>query len=335
MRRLIWGFAGRIYHIVGNLILFIRVTYCATAQGVQISFLSSGNFCLLLDPDQDRQKVGSDLDPKSFDTDSIHKSIFEKKIVWKKSADDIKNIKKYPACKKIQRRQRVMFKLVRAKTKHSMTFVLQSIRTAWASMPLQEVSLGTYLITTHCAWSQGSDQTGWIARLVPSKQLKPGHHRPSSKTPFELRFAGRRMVARDWLLAGSYSSQGAKSNFQTVGVVMCRLTIFKPLNMCKNILLTAFRKWFHWNNTQHVCTWGEGGGCTLSYCLTQSLIHDHSFKILYFIVHVQMPNNDSCYMTGENPVSWLAQFVFINLYVSKPVHKSILHENQLELVSRS
>ena len=22
-----------------------------------------------------------------------------------------------------------------------------------------------------------------------------------------------------------------------------------------------------------------------------------------------------CYMTGENPVSWLAQFVFINLYV--------------------
>ena len=22
-----------------------------------------------------------------------------------------------------------------------------------------------------------------------------------------------------------------------------------------------------------------------------------------------------CYMTGENPVSWLAQFVFMNLYV--------------------
>ena len=28
------------------------------------------------------------------------------------------------------------------------------------------------------------------------------------------------------------------------------------------------------------------------------------------------PNNIYiCYMTGENPVSWLAQFVFINLYV--------------------
>ena len=46
------------------------------------------------------------------------------------------------------------------------------------------------------------------------------------------------------------------------------------------------------------------------------------------------------YMTGENPVSWLTQFVFINLYVylnnrSKLAYKLILHENQLKLVSSS
>ena len=29
----------------------------------------------------------------------------------------------------------------------------------------------------------------------------------------------------------------------------------------------------------------------------------------------QFYDNIICYMTGENPVSWLAQFVFINLYV--------------------
>ena len=45
-------------------------------------------------------------------------------------------------------------------------------------------------------------------------------------------------------------------------------------------------------------------------------------------------------MTGENPVSWLAQFVFINLYIytknwSKLPLNAILDENQLKLVSRS
>ena len=33
-------------------------------------------------------------------------------------------------------------------------------------------------------------------------------------------------------------------------------------------------------------------------------------------INLKMQNTKFyCYMTGENPVSWLAQFVFINLYV--------------------
>ena len=37
---------------------------------------------------------------------------------------------------------------------------------------------------------------------------------------------------------------------------------------------------------------------------------------------------------GENPVSWLAQFVFINLYVYLETGLNRSHENQLELVSK-
>ena len=33
------------------------------------------------------------------------------------------------------------------------------------------------------------------------------------------------------------------------------------------------------------------------------------------IVDLVTCKNKHCYMTGENPASWLAQFVFINLYV--------------------
>ena len=40
-------------------------------------------------------------------------------------------------------------------------------------------------------------------------------------------------------------------------------------------------------------------------------------------------------MTGEKPVSWLAQFVFLPETRSKLAYKLILHENQLKLVFKS
>ena len=36
----------------------------------------------------------------------------------------------------------------------------------------------------------------------PGKHLKAGHHRPTSETPLEWRFAGGLMVARHRILAG-------------------------------------------------------------------------------------------------------------------------------------
>ena len=56
----------------------------------------------ILDPDQDRQKIGPDLDPNRFDTDSVPERIFWKSKFWKKSADDNKSMKNYPACILIQ-----------------------------------------------------------------------------------------------------------------------------------------------------------------------------------------------------------------------------------------
>ena len=38
--------------------------------------------------------------------------------------------------------------------------------------------------------------------------------------------------------------------------------------------------------------------------------------LMYAMLVGKVSYKSVCYMTGENPVSWLAQFVFINLYVS-------------------
>ena len=47
---------------------------------------------------------------------------------------------------------------------------------------------------------------------IPSKHVKSGHHRPASKTPSELRFAGGPIVARDWILAGHIICRGRPLN---------------------------------------------------------------------------------------------------------------------------
>ena len=48
----------------------------------------------------------------------------------------------------------------------------------------------------------------------PSKHPKAGHHRPTSETPFEWRFAGGPMVARHFVLAGVLYLQ----NFYTFSI---------------------------------------------------------------------------------------------------------------------
>ena len=58
--------------------------------GIITSILSSSNFCHLLisfatslDPDQDQQNVGPDLDPKLFDTLKVFlKEFLKKKLVF-------------------------------------------------------------------------------------------------------------------------------------------------------------------------------------------------------------------------------------------------------------
>ena len=65
---------------------------------LQLTFVNS------LDTDQDRRNVGHDLDPKHLTlTDSVPKRIFDKVNFEKKSADDIKGMKNYPACKELKR----------------------------------------------------------------------------------------------------------------------------------------------------------------------------------------------------------------------------------------
>ena len=54
-------------------------------------------FANSLDPDQDHQKVGPDLDPNC-----LCCTHFLKKLILKKmSADDKENMKNYPACKEL------------------------------------------------------------------------------------------------------------------------------------------------------------------------------------------------------------------------------------------
>ena len=52
-----------------------------------------------------------------------------------------------------------------------------------------------------------------ISLRIPSKHVvKSGHYRPASKTPSERRFAGRPIVARDWILAGRIICRGRPLN---------------------------------------------------------------------------------------------------------------------------
>ena len=69
------------------------------------SFLAARNFCGLritvansLDPDHDRQNVAPDLDPNSLTLLLCSREIFFEKVnIEKKSADDNKSMKNYPA----------------------------------------------------------------------------------------------------------------------------------------------------------------------------------------------------------------------------------------------
>ena len=68
--------------------IMIIISYVLTVLN---SFLASSEFCRLqitfvnsLDPDQDRNYVGPDLDPNWFDTITVFlKEHFEKKSFWK------------------------------------------------------------------------------------------------------------------------------------------------------------------------------------------------------------------------------------------------------------
>ena len=51
-----------------------------------------------------------------------------------------------------------------------------------------------------------------ISLRIPSKHVKSGHYRPSSKTPSERRFTGGQIVARDWILAGHNICRGRPLN---------------------------------------------------------------------------------------------------------------------------
>ena len=69
------------------------------------SFIASDDFCRLLltfanslDPDQDQLDIGPDLDPNWLTSERI---LFEKANFEKKSADDNKSMKNYPACKEL------------------------------------------------------------------------------------------------------------------------------------------------------------------------------------------------------------------------------------------
>ena len=68
------------------------------------SFLASSHYCGLLiifsnslDPDQDRQNVGPDLDPNCLTLIAFLKEFFEKVRFEKKSTDDNKSLKKLPS----------------------------------------------------------------------------------------------------------------------------------------------------------------------------------------------------------------------------------------------
>ena len=55
--------------------------------------------------------------------------------------------------------------------------------------------LNPFLLGTYCLQSLSADG-------APSKNIKTGHYRPTSETPFEWRFTGGPMVAQDCRLAG-------------------------------------------------------------------------------------------------------------------------------------
>ena len=72
------------------------------------SFLANGNFCHLLitfanslDPDQDRQDVGPDLDSSCFTLIMFLKEFFGEKLFYKKCVDDSKFMNNYAACKEL------------------------------------------------------------------------------------------------------------------------------------------------------------------------------------------------------------------------------------------
>ena len=65
------------------------------SQYILLKFLASFAFCCLLIT----IVISPDLDPNRLQSDSVPERIFVKKLILKKSADDNKSMKNYPACK--------------------------------------------------------------------------------------------------------------------------------------------------------------------------------------------------------------------------------------------
>ena len=66
---------------------------------VNVLLSSADNFCEQLDPDQDRQNVGPDLDPNCFDTLMVFLKEYFEKVDFEKNQQTTKNMQNYPGAK--------------------------------------------------------------------------------------------------------------------------------------------------------------------------------------------------------------------------------------------
>ena len=98
---LVSDYRKTIGHLNGNLLIFYRHIACSN------HFLAFCDFCPLLitfsislNPDQDTNRM-SRSGSKPFDTLIVSLNEFFEKVIFEKSADGIKRMKNYPACKEI------------------------------------------------------------------------------------------------------------------------------------------------------------------------------------------------------------------------------------------
>ena len=78
---------------------FSKLTFSLLAATFNCRLLIS--FANSLDPDQDRQNVGPDLDPNRLTLILCGKIFLNKLILKTKSADDNRSMGNYPACKEL------------------------------------------------------------------------------------------------------------------------------------------------------------------------------------------------------------------------------------------